>query len=106
AAKKAGRVAAEGLIEAYIHPGGRIGALIEVNCETDFVARNESFQKLVKDLAMQVAASRPLYVSRDDVPESVIEEEKRILRQAALNEGKPEHIADKIRSEEHTSELQ
>lgn len=96
AAKKAGRVAAEGLIEAYIHPGGRIGALIEVNCETDFVARNESFQKLVKDLAMQVAASRPLYVSRDDVPESVIEEEKRILRQAALNEGKPEHIADKI----------
>ncbi len=96
AAKKAGRVAAEGLIESYIHPGGRVGVLIEVNCETDFVARNESFQQLVKDLAMQVAAAKPLYVSREEVPESVLEEERRILRTAALNEGKPEHIVDKI----------
>src|SRR5690606_24476883 len=96
AAKKAGRVAAEGVIESYIHPGGRIGVLIEVNCETDFVARNEGFQQFVRELAMQVAAARPLYVSRDQVPESVLEEERRILRAAALNEGKPEHIVDKI----------
>lgn len=96
AAKKAGRVAAEGVIESYIHPGGRIGVLIEVNCETDFVARNEGFQQFARELAMQVAAARPLYVSRDQVPESVLEEERRILRAAALNEGKPEHIVDKI----------
>lgn len=96
AAKKAGRVAAEGVIDAYIHPGGRVGVLIEVNCETDFVARNESFQQLVRDLAMHIAASKPSYVSREDVPESVLEEERRILRTAALNEGKPEHIVDKI----------
>lgn len=96
AAKKAGRVAAEGVVEAYIHPGGRIGVLIEVNCETDFVAKTEAFQQLARELAMQVAAARPLYVTRDDVPESVLEEERRIFRAAALNEGKPEHIADKI----------
>lgn len=96
AAKKAGRVAAEGVVESYIHPGGRIGVLIEVNCETDFVAMNEAFKQLARDLAMQVAAARPLYVSREDVPESVLEEERRILRAAALNEGKPEHIVDKI----------
>lgn len=96
AAKKAGRVAAEGVVESYIHPGGRIGVLIEVNCETDFVAKTEAFQQLARDLAMQVAAARPLYVTRDDVPESVLEEERRIFRAAALNEGKPEHIVDKI----------
>ena len=96
AAKKAGRVAAEGVMESYIHPGGRIGVLIEVNCETDFVAMNEAFKQLARDLAMQVAAARPLYVAREDVPESVLEEERRILRAAALNEGKPEHIVDKI----------
>jgi len=96
AAKKAGRVAAEGLVEAYIHPGGRVGVLIEVNCETDFVARTDDFRQLARDLAMQVAASRPLYVSREDVPAAVLEEERRIYRAAALNEGKPEHVVDKI----------
>lgn len=95
AAKKAGREAAEGLIDSYVH-GGRIGVLIEVNCETDFVARTEAFQELVRDLAMQVAAGKPLYVTRDDVPEHVIEAERKIFRAAALNEGKPEHIVDKI----------
>jgi len=95
AAKKAGRVAAEGVVDAYIHPGGRIGVLIEVNCETDFVARNAIFQQLVRDLAMHIAAAKPLYVSREDVPESVLEEERRVLRAAALNEGKPEHVVTK-----------
>lgn len=95
AAKKAGREAAEGLIDAYVH-GGRIGVLIEVNCETDFVARTDAFQELVRDLAMQVAAARPLYVTRDEVPESVLEAERQVYRAAALNEGKPEHIVDKI----------
>lgn len=96
AAKKAGRVAAEGLVEAYIHPGGRIGVLIEVNCETDFVAMTDEFRQLARDLAMQVAASRPQYVSRDQVPEAVLEEERRIYRATALNEGKPERVVDKI----------
>jgi len=96
AAKKAGRVAAEGLIEAYVHPGGRVGVLIEVNCETDFVARTEEFRQLARDLAMQVAAARPQYVSRDQVPEAVLQEERRIYRASALNEGKPERVIDKI----------
>lgn len=96
AAKKAGREAAEGLVGSYIHPGGRIGVLIEVNCETDFVAMTDAFQELVRDLAMQVAAGKPLYVRREDVPEHVIEAERNIFRAAALNEGKPEHIVDKI----------
>ncbi|OUM94368.1 MAG: translation elongation factor Ts [Firmicutes bacterium ZCTH02-B6] len=96
AAKKAGRVAADGLVEAYIHPGGRVGVLIEVNCETDFVAKTEDFRQLARDLAMQVAAARPQYVSREDVPEAVLEEERRIYRAAALNEGKPERVVDKI----------
>lgn len=96
AAKKAGRVTAEGLVESYIHAGGRIGVLIEVNCETDFVARTPEFKELCRDLAMQVAASKPDYVSREDVPEEVLEKERAILRAQALNEGKPEHIVDKI----------
>lgn len=96
AAKKAGRVTKEGLVEAYIHGGGRIGVLIEVNCETDFVARTEDFKALVHDLAMQVAAARPRYVKREDVPEEVIEKEKSILRAQALNEGKPEKVIEKI----------
>jgi len=96
AAKKAGRVAAEGLVEAYIHPGGRVGVLIEVNCETDFVAKTEEFRQLARDLAMQVAGARPQYVSREDVPAAVLEEERRIYRAAALNEGKPERVVDKI----------
>lgn len=96
AAKKAGRVAAEGLIESYIHAGGRIGVLIEVNCETDFVARTPEFKELCRDLAMQVAASKPEYISREDVPPEVLEREKSILRAQALNEGKPEHVVDRI----------
>lgn len=96
AAKKAGRTAAEGLVEAYIHPGGRVGVLIEVNCETDFVARTDAFNELVRDLAMQVAAARPQYVKREDVPEHVLDAERKIYRAIALNEGKPEHIIDKI----------
>lgn len=96
AAKKAGRATAEGLIESYIHAGGRIGVLIEVNCETDFVARTPEFKELCRDLAMQVAASKPEYVRREDVPAEVLEKERAILRAQALNEGKPEHLVDKI----------
>lgn len=96
AAKKAGRVAAEGLVEAYIHGGGRIGVLVEVNIETDFAAKNEEFKTFVKDIAMQIAASNPEYVSREDVPASVLENEKEILRVQARNEGKPEKIIEKM----------
>ncbi|NLN17965.1 MAG: translation elongation factor Ts [Firmicutes bacterium] len=96
AAKKAGRVANEGIVDSYIHAGGRIGVLIEVNCETDFVAKNETFRTLVRDLAMQVAASRPLYISRDQIPESVLEEERSVYAATARNEGKPEHIIGRI----------
>ena len=93
---KSARTASEGLIVSYIHPGNRIGSLVELNCETDFVARTEQFQKLAKDIAMQVAASKPRYVGKADVPESALESEKMILRKQAMEEGKPEHIADKI----------
>lgn len=96
AAKKAGRIASEGIVDSYIHGGGRIGVLIEVNSETDFVAKNEGFRAFVKDMAMQVAASNPLYVSREQVDPSVIEKEKEIYRAQALNEGKPEKIIDKM----------
>ncbi len=95
AAKKAGRIASEGIVEAYIH-GGRIGVLIEVNTETDFVAKNEEFKTFVKDMAMQVAASNPKYVSVDEVPQDEIEREREVLKHQALNEGKPEHIAEKM----------
>ncbi len=96
AAKKAGRTASEGLVESYIHGVGKIGVLIEVNCETDFVAKTDEFRSFVRDLAMQVAASRPSYVSREEVPAEVIDKEKSILRAQALNEGKPEKIVDKM----------
>lgn len=96
ASKRAGRETAEGMVDSYIHMGGRIGVLIEVNCETDFVAKTDQFRTLVRDLAMQVAASKPLYVSRDEVPDDVTEGERQIYRTQALNEGKPEKIADKI----------
>lgn len=95
ASKKAGRIASEGLVDAYIH-GGRIGVLVEVNSETDFVAKTDEFKSFVKDIAMQVAASNPKYVSRDEVPETEIEREKNVLIQQAMNEGKPEHIANKM----------
>jgi len=96
AAKKASRIASEGLVSSYIHLGGRIGVLVEVNCETDFVAKTDEFKALCHDLAMQIAASKPEYVRREDVPQEAIENEKRILRQQALNEGKPEKIVDKM----------
>lgn len=96
AAKKAGRIASEGIVDAYIHGGGRIGVLIEVNSETDFVAKNEEFRQFVKDMAMQVAASNPLYVKREEVDPQIIEKEREIYRAQALNEGKPEKIIDKM----------
>jgi elongation factor Ts len=96
AAKKAGRIAAEGLVDAYIHGNGRIGVLVEVNIETDFAAANEDFKQLVKDIAMQIAAAKPEYVRKEDVPADVVEKEMNILRTQARNEGKPEKIIDKM----------
>jgi elongation factor Ts len=96
AAKKAGRIASEGIVDSYIHGGGRIGVLIEVNSETDFVAKNEEFRQFVKDMAMQVAASNPLYVKREEVDPQFIEKEREIYRAQALNEGKPEKIVEKM----------
>ena len=93
---KGGRTTSEGVVASYIHPGSRIGVLLEVNCETDFVARTEQFQALTKEIAMQVAAAKPKYVSKEDVPTSVLESEKEILRKQTLDEGKPEHIVDRI----------
>lgn len=96
AAKKAGRVASEGTIISYIHGGGRIGVLVEVNSETDFVAKTDEFKSLAYDIAMQIAASNPEYISRDQVPEEVINHEKEVLRAQALEEGKPEKVIDKM----------
>ena len=96
AAKKAGRVAAEGAVESYIHMGGKIGVLVEVNCETDFVAKTDAFKELCHDIALQVAAAAPLYVNKQDVPADVLEQEKTTLRNQALNEGKPEKIVDRM----------
>lgn len=96
AAKKQSRIASEGVVGSYIHMGGKIGVLIEVNCETDFVAKTDAFQQLVKDFAMQVAAANPKYVRREEVPTEELEKEKEILRQQALNEGKPEKIIEKM----------
>jgi elongation factor Ts len=96
AAKKAARSASEGLVTSYIHAGGKIGVLVEVNCETDFVARTEEFQGLVKDLAMQIAASNPAYVQREEVPDDKIESEKKIYRVQASESGKPEKVVEKM----------
>ncbi|HBX23785.1 MAG TPA: translation elongation factor Ts [Desulfotomaculum sp.] len=96
AAKKAGRVTAEGLVESYIHGGGKIGVLVEINCETDFVAKTDEFKALVRDIAMQIAAAKPEYVSREEVPEELITKEKEILAVQAANEGKPEKIIQKM----------
>jgi elongation factor Ts len=96
AQKKAGRVAAEGMIGHYIHGGGSLGVLVEINCETDFAARNDDFQTLVKDVAMHIAAQNPTYVRRDEVPEEVVSREKDIYRDQARSSGKPEQIIDKI----------
>jgi len=100
AKKREGRIAAEGIVGSYIHMGGKVGVLVELNCETDFVARGDEFQQLVKDIAMHVAAAEPRYVSREDVPAEVIEKERDIARKKALNDpknaNKPEHVIDKI----------
>jgi elongation factor Ts len=96
AAKKAGRVATEGLVGAYIHAGGKIGVIVEVNCETDFVARNDEFQQLVHDLAMQICATNPRFVRREDVSREVIEQEQEILRAQTESAGKPPAALDRI----------
>lgn len=96
AQKKAGRVAAEGLVTSYIHAGGKVGVLLEVNCETDFVARTEGFAGLVKDIAMHIAAMNPLYVSRKDVQADVLEKERQIYATQARESGKPPHVIEKM----------
>lgn len=96
AAKKASRIASEGLVESYIHANGKIGVLLEVNCETDFVALNDGFKGFVRDLCMHIAAAAPEYVSRDEVPEDEIEKERAVQLARTIEEGKPEHIAAKI----------
>jgi elongation factor Ts len=96
AAKKAGRTTAEGLVGSYIHAGGKIGVLIEVNCETDFVARTDDFQRLVRDLAMQVAAARPQYISREDVPAAELAREREIYTAQAAQSGKPAQVVAKM----------
>jgi elongation factor Ts len=96
AAKKAHREAKDGVVASYIHPGSKIGVLVEINCETDFVARTDDFQQLVKDVAMQVAAANPSYVSREDVPGSVVEKEREIYRQQMADQKKPPQVVDKI----------
>lgn len=96
ASKKASRAAKEGMIHSYIHPGSKVGVLLEVNCETDFVARNEMFKNLVHDIALHIAALAPLYISKEDVPKDVLDKEKELYKKQALNEGKPENIVEKI----------
>ena len=96
AAKKAGRIATDGLVSAYIHAGGKIGVLVEVNCETDFVARTDDFQAFVKNIAMHIAAANPQYIRREEIPSEILEREKRIYRTQALDSGKPEKVIDKI----------
>jgi len=94
--KKATRSTQQGLIGTYVHPGGQLGVMVEVNCESDFVARTDDFQELVMDLAMQIAAADPKYLRREDVPAEALEKEKEIQRARAIGEGKPEKVADKI----------
>jgi elongation factor Ts len=96
AAKKAGRTTSEGMVGAYIHPGARVGVLVEVNCETDFVAKTSEFQALVKDLAMHVAAASPLYVTKEQVPQAVLDKEREIYKAQAAAQGKPEPVQDRI----------
>jgi elongation factor Ts len=96
AAKKAGRETAEGLVISYIHPGNRIGVLLEVNCETDFVARTDEFQTFCTDVAMQIAAASPVTVTRDEISQEMIEKERVVFRSQALEEGKPEKVVEKI----------
>lgn len=95
AAKKSDRIAAEGIVQAYVH-GGRVGVIVEINSETDFVAKNAEFQEFAKDVAMQIAAANPKFVAREEVPTTELEAEQEILRAQALNEGKPANIVDKM----------
>lgn len=96
ASEKAGRMTREGLIYSYIHPGEKLGVLLEINCETDFVARTDDFRSLAKDIAMQVAATNPLAIKREEIPANLLEKEKEIYKAQALQEGKPEKILEKI----------
>ena len=96
AAKRAGRSASEGMVGHYIHPGAKVGVLVEINCETDFVAKNDEFQALVRDVAMHIAAAAPAYINKEEVPEAVVAKEKEIYRAQAVGAGKPEAVADKI----------
>ncbi|NEW05577.1 translation elongation factor Ts [Paenibacillus sp. SYP-B3998] len=96
AANKAGRIATEGAVESYIHAGGKVGVLVEINCETDFVGKTDQFKTFCRDIAMHIAAASPTYVRREEVPTEALEKEKEILRNQALNEGKPEKIVDKM----------
>ncbi len=96
AAKKAGRAASEGLVGHYLHPGAKVGVIVEVNCETDFVAKTLDFQSLVKDIAMHIAASSPLYVAKEEVPAAILEKEKEIYKAQAAAAGKPANVQDKI----------
>ena len=96
AAKKAGRIATDGLVSSYIHAGGKMGVLVEINCETDFVAKTEDFQTFVKNIAMHIAAANPQYIRREEIPEEVLERERAICRTQALEAGKPQKVIDKI----------
>ncbi|NIT53072.1 MAG: elongation factor Ts, partial [candidate division Zixibacteria bacterium] len=96
AAKRSGREASEGMVELYSHGDGRVGVMVEVNCETDFVSRSDAFREFAHEIALQIAASSPLYLTGEDIPEAVMEYEKNIARKRALDEGKPENIIDRI----------
>ncbi|MFD0680120.1 MULTISPECIES: translation elongation factor Ts [unclassified Paenibacillus] len=96
AANKAGRIATEGVVESYIHAGGRIGVLVEINCETDFVGKTDQFREFARDIAMQIAAANPLFVRREEVPQEALDKEREILKNQALNEGKPANIVEKM----------
>jgi len=96
AAKKVGRETPEGVVTSYIHAGGKIGVMVEVNCETDFVGRNKEFQDFAKEIAMQIAAANPIYISIEDVPESVLLREKEVVKAQVIDSGKPDNIVDKI----------
>lgn len=96
AAKKAGRIATDGLVASYIHAGGKMGVLVEINCETDFVAKTGDFQEFVKNMAMHIAAANPQFIRREDVPSDILEKEREIYRTQALDSGKPEKVIDKI----------
>ena len=96
AARRSDRAANQGIIDSYIHLGGKIGVLVEVNCETDFVARNDEFREFVRNICLQVAATNPVYLNKEEVPEKILEKERQIIKAQALNDGKPEKVIEKI----------